>query len=123
MKKSVIAIIAVVAMSSCNSHSALLGSPAPSPPPPAPNREIMMSPTPTGTEAGRGVLMRNGSLYTVSDGNMTPLKEDITFENGDKLKADGRIIHRDGTVTKMTEGMMINNNGDISKNGASGNSR
>lgn len=113
MKKFVVALVAVVALSGCKSHSALLSSPAP--PPPAPQGDIMMSPTPAGSEAGRGVLMRNGSLYTVSDGNMTPLKKDITFENGDKLTVDGRIIHRDGTVTKMTEGMMINNNGDVSK--------
>lgn len=99
----------VVLVASCEAQK--MKTPPP-PPPPSPStivaEPMVMSVGPT---ADRGVLMRNGTLLIMQDGQLVPVKKEIKLDNGDKILLNGDVIRANGSKTKLQEGMMIDNEG------------
>jgi hypothetical protein len=61
-----------------------------------------------------GVLMKDGKMVMVKDGDMMPMKSEMTMSNGTKVTEDGTIIRKmnegemmmmDGTTTTVKGGM------------------
>jgi hypothetical protein len=61
-----------------------------------------------------GVLMKDGKMILVKDGDMMPMKSEMTMSNGTKVTEDGTIIRKmnegemmmvDGTTTTAKGGM------------------
>ena len=111
MKNSIGLIALVLMMSSCKTNIA--ESPPPPPPPPAPTLEQATMVASPGTNADRGVLMKNGTLLIMQDGQLVPAKMEIILDNGDKVLINGDIIRKDGTKAKLVEGMTIDKEGII----------
>jgi len=51
-----------------------------------------------------GVIMKDGKLLMMKDGQTTPLTTDLTLDNGAVVTTDGRVKSKDGTVTTLNEG-------------------
>lgn len=109
MKKLIFAVFAFFSIIACKTQ------PSQSTPPPPPPKEVNEITTDANVAAGteRGVLMKNGVMMTMQNGESVPMTSDMTLENGDKVLMNGEIIHKDGSKTKMQEGMIINNSGTM----------
>ena len=122
MKNLIFMMLATFAILSCKTK---LSEPTPPPPPPPPtpvSAQIMASNMETidsvVMSADRGVLMRNGTLMIMQDGQLVPLRQEMMLENGDKILLNGDVIRKDGSKTKIQEGMMMDKNGTLmDKNG------
>ena len=60
-----------------------------------------------------GVLMQNGKVMLVKNGQMTVLDHDMTMSNGTKVMSDGTCVKKDGTRTMLTEGQHIDMSGNM----------
>src|ERR1035437_4280701 len=61
-----------------------------------------------------GVMMQNGKMMKVENGQTTILREqDMTLSNGTKIMSDGTCIKKDGTKTKMKEGQHMDMSGNM----------
>jgi hypothetical protein len=60
-----------------------------------------------------GVMMKDGKMMTVKDGNLTSLDSDLELASGDKVSADGNVTHKDGSTLMLREGEMINSDGSM----------
>lgn len=112
MKNSVFLVFAFFVVMSCKPMPV---DATPPPPPPQPSPAVV---TPVvvdnfAASADRGVLMKNGTMMTIQNGESVPMSNDMTLENGDKVMMNGDVIHKDGSKTKMQEGTMINQNGTM----------
>ncbi len=65
-----------------------------------------------------GVMMQNGKLMKVKNGQMSVCQEDeMTLSNGTKIKNDGSYLDKDGRKMKMKEGERMDMSGNVtSKN-------
>ncbi len=61
------------------------------------------------------LVLKDGVVMTVRDGKTIPLEKDVTFENGTTVMLDGRVITKDGKITKMDETDMVMMNGKMKK--------
>ena len=60
-----------------------------------------------------GVIMQNGKMMKVKNGQMTILEDDMTLSNGTKISSDGTCIKKDGSKVTMKEGQHMDNSGDV----------
>jgi hypothetical protein len=60
-----------------------------------------------------GVMMKDGKMMTVKDGNLTSLDADLDLTSGDKASSDGSITRKDGSKIMLREGEMINMDGSM----------
>jgi flagellar basal body rod protein FlgG len=61
-----------------------------------------------------GVLMQNGKVMQVKNGQLTQLQNnDLTFSNGTRIMSDGTWITKDGTKTMMKEGQHMDMSGNL----------
>ena len=51
-----------------------------------------------------GVIMKDGKLLMVKNGQATQLTADLTLDNGTVVKSDGTVQAKDGTTTTLKEG-------------------
>lgn len=60
-----------------------------------------------------GVVMLNGKLMRMKDGQTSILDQDMTMGNGTKITSDGTCIDKDGTKITLKEGQRIDMEGNI----------
>lgn len=60
-----------------------------------------------------GVLMQNGIVMKVKDGQMTILEDSMTMSNGTKIMSDGTYTKKDGTKKMMEEGQHMDMSGTM----------
>lgn len=60
-----------------------------------------------------GVLMQNGEIKKVENGEMTILNEDMTMSNGTIVMTDGNYTEVDGTTKMLKEGQHIDMDGNL----------
>lgn len=61
-----------------------------------------------------GVVMKNGKIMKVENGQLTILKEkDMTMSNGTKIMSVGTYIKKDGSRTALKEGQHIDLSGNL----------
>ena len=104
MKNSIFLVFAFFLMMSCKTNRV---EPAPPPPPTPIVASPMIIAADISASADRGVLMRNGTMMTVQDGEIAPMSKEMILGNGDKVMMNGEVIHKDGSKTKMEEGMKV----------------
>jgi hypothetical protein len=63
-----------------------------------------------------GVMMQNGKMVQVKNGQTTILTRDMTMSNGTKVMSDGTCIKNDGTKIKITEGQYMDMSGNMIPN-------
>lgn len=51
-----------------------------------------------------GYMMMDGKMMLIKDGKMSPMKKQITMDNGTKMMVDGMCVKKDGSKMKMKEG-------------------
>ena len=57
-----------------------------------------------GVQKHEGVIMKDGKLLMMKDGQTTQLTTDLTLDNGTVVTADGTVKNKDGTTTTLKEG-------------------
>lgn len=68
----------------------------------------------TGMSHPDGVMMQNGKLVKVKNGQTTILKDDdMTFSNGTKIKTDGTYTTKEGTKMTLKEGEHMDMSGKM----------
>ena len=60
-----------------------------------------------------GVMMQNGKMMMVKNGQTTILDHDMTMTNGTKIMSDGTCIKRDSTKMMMQEGQHMDMSGNM----------
>ena len=60
-----------------------------------------------------GVIMQNGKMMKVKNGQMTSIDQDMTMSNGTKIMSDGTCIKKDGTKINMKEGQHMDMSGNM----------
>jgi uncharacterized protein with beta-barrel porin domain len=60
-----------------------------------------------------GVVMQNGKLMKVKNGQLTALDQDVTLGNGMKIMTDGNYTKMDGTTTLLEEGQHLDESGNM----------
>jgi hypothetical protein len=61
-----------------------------------------------------GIMMRNGKVMVMQNGQSTPLTEDKTLSNGEVVSSNGQVKMSDGTTTMLKDGDWVNMDGIIS---------
>jgi len=60
-----------------------------------------------------GVMMQNGKMMKVKNGQMTSIDHDMTLSNGTKIMSDGTCVKKDGTKMTMKEGQHMDMSGNL----------
>jgi hypothetical protein len=60
-----------------------------------------------------GVILKNGKLLMMKNGQTTQLTTDLTLDNGTVVMTNGSVKTKDGTVTILKEGDYIGMDGTI----------
>ena len=60
-----------------------------------------------------GVIMKNGKLLMVKNGQTTQLTTDLTLANGTVVMANGTVKTQDGTITTLKEGDYVGMDGTV----------
>lgn len=60
-----------------------------------------------------GVMMQNGIILKVVNGEMTILDQEMTMSNGTKIMCDGTYLKEDGTKMKIEEGQHLDMSGNM----------
>ena len=63
--------------------------------------------TPSKTEAEDKVVMTDGKVFVVKNGDSTVLEESITLGSGAVVKKDGSVTFKNGTTTQLKNGQFI----------------
>ena len=71
-----------------------------------------MAPKP-GMQKHEGVIMRDGKLQMMKNGQTTPLTTDLTLDNGTVVMANGTVKTKDGTTTTLKEGDYVGMDGTM----------
>ncbi len=58
-----------------------------------------------------GYFMRNGKVMSFRNGNMTELTTETTLDNGTRIMADGTVIMKDGTRSRIGEKQWMSHDG------------
>lgn len=67
----------------------------------------------TGARIKNGVIMENGHLMTMKDGNTMALSSDVMMYNGTKVMMDGTVMTIDYKTIIMNDADMMNLDGKI----------
>lgn len=59
------------------------------------------------------VMMKDGTIWVVKDGILSPLEEEIEMTNGDKVMPDGKLIKADGSESMMQNGESMDMDGNM----------
>lgn len=60
-----------------------------------------------------GVMMKEGKILMVKNGEVTTLDHDMTMTNGTKVVTDGNYTSNNGTTMKLREGQHIDMDGKL----------
>ena len=60
-----------------------------------------------------GVMMQNGKIMKVENGQLTLLDREMTLSNGTRIMSDGTFIKTDGTRLMLKEGQHIDKEGNL----------
>lgn len=60
-----------------------------------------------------GIMMQNGKMMQVKNGQMTSIDHDMTLSNGTKIMSDGTCVKKDGTKMTMKEGQHLDMSGNM----------
>jgi hypothetical protein len=60
-----------------------------------------------------GVMMKDGKMMAVKDGNLSALDSGLDLTSGDKVSTDGTVTRKDGSTLMLREGEMINMDGSM----------
>jgi hypothetical protein len=60
-----------------------------------------------------GVVMQDGKLMKVTNGQLVALDQDLTLSNGTKIMRDGTLVKEDGTRTLLEEGQHLDMMGNL----------
>lgn len=78
---------------------------------PIKNKTNQTGSTTKATNSGKvytdGVMMKDGRMMIVKNGNMTAMSSDQTMQNGTIVMSNGKMKHKDGTTMMMKEGGQI----------------
>ncbi len=69
----------------------------------------------TTDHAGEWMVVKEGKVYSTSNGKMILITKDLLLDNGSTLKTNGEVITKDGTKILVKEGERINRLGDLAK--------
>jgi hypothetical protein len=72
-----------------------------------------MQNNPVGKSHADGVMMQNGKMMQVKNGQLTSLDQDLTLTNGTKVKSDGTCVKKDGTKMTLKEGQHLDMSGKV----------
>ena len=61
------------------------------------------------------IQMKGGKLTEMINGKLTPVKQDITLQNGTTVHPDGKINDRDGNWKQLEEGEYMTMDGKVRK--------
>jgi hypothetical protein len=50
------------------------------------------------------IMMKNGKVMRISNGEQMPLEEEVTMSDGTKVMPTGQLLMADGTTRMMQEG-------------------
>ena len=59
------------------------------------------------------VMMTEGKMMQLKNGQLTPIKKPVMLANGTKIKRNGKCILPDGSRIKMVEGNCMDNSGKL----------
>ena len=62
---------------------------------------------------GEYVLMRDGKIIVLRDGEEMPMEEEMTMSDGTKVMPNGQVIMANGTARMMAEGETLSMDGQI----------
>jgi len=76
----------------------------------------------TDTSAHKGmkkdcIMMKDGKVWQMKDGNTTEITEDLTMDNGTVVMKDGNVKMKDGKTVMLKEGDCLWPNGKITHKG------
>lgn len=77
------------------------------------NKNQNMQNNPVDKSYKDGVIMHNGKMMKVKNGQTTSFDKDITMSNGTKMMSNGTYIKKDGTRMTMKEGQQMDMSGNI----------
>ena len=60
-----------------------------------------------------GVIMKNGKLLMMKNGQTTQLTTDLTLDNGTVVMANGTVKTKDGVITNLKEGDYVGMDGTV----------
>lgn len=61
------------------------------------------------------VMMKDGKMYVVKDGESTEMTKAVVMSNGSKVLANGDVIAKNGDTVKLEDGDVVYMNGKIEK--------
>ena len=64
-------------------------------------------------QSHEGVIMKDGKLFVMKNGQTTQLSKDMTLDNGTIIMASGTVKAKDGTTTILKEGDYVKWDGTI----------
>jgi len=60
-----------------------------------------------------GVMMQNGKVMQMKNGQTTTLSKEVTLSNGTKITTDGTCIKKDGSKMMLKEGQHMDMSGNM----------
>ena len=60
-----------------------------------------------------GVMMQNGKMKMVKNGQTTSIDQDLILSNGTKIMSDGTCVTKEGTKMTMKEGQHMDMSGNL----------
>ena len=60
-----------------------------------------------------GIMMKNGKMMVMENGQTSPLTEDRTLSNGTVVMSNGTVKMSDGTTSTLKEGEYVNMDGTM----------
>jgi hypothetical protein len=57
------------------------------------------------------IMMKDGKVMIMRNGDMMPMKDEMTLSDGTKIMPNGQVVTADGTARMMMEGEAINRHG------------
>src|SRR5664279_241842 len=64
-------------------------------------------------QSHEGVIMKNGKLLMMKNGQTTQMTTDLTLDNGTVVMANGNVKSKDGTTTTLKEGDYVGMDGTM----------
>jgi Ni/Co efflux regulator RcnB len=77
------------------------------------NQHQRMLSNPVDKSVPDGVMMQNGKIMKVKNGEMTTLDHDMTMGNGTKIMTDGNYTNNDGLTLMLKERQHIDMEGNM----------